>query len=93
MIAGSLTAITALFINQLLWTVTHLAFGPGVIIGIFSPILIGTLGVMIGLKLMDGYDKKMGIYIILLNIILTIIGLGWSLVLQPRLFGPDPVPV
>lgn len=90
---GGLTALLALVINQFLWIVTNLGFGPGVIIGVLAPILIGGSGVAIGLRAIPQYGRRFGATIVGTNILAIIVGLVWSLVVQPRAFGPSPVPV
>lgn len=45
---GLTTAILALVVDQLLWAVTILTFGSGVIIGVAAPLLVGGIGVLTG---------------------------------------------
>ncbi|PSQ58061.1 hypothetical protein BRD18_06605, partial [Halobacteriales archaeon SW_7_71_33] len=78
-VLGGTTALLALVVDQLLWTVTILTFGPGVIIGISAPLLAGGVGILTGASAIKHHGPRLGSAIVVANCVAIAVGIWWGL--------------
>ena len=90
-ILGVTTALLALVVDQLLWTVTILTFGPGVIIGISAPLLAGGVGVLTGASAIKHHGPRLGSAIVVANCVAIAVGIWWGYN-RGAVFGLRPSP-
>lgn len=82
-----MTAFVALVVDQMLWLRFPLSFGPGILIAFLAPVVVGGIGISIGRRVASGEDRRLGIAIVITNLLAVVLGLWWALELQPQAFG------
>ena len=84
---GGISALIALFVDQLLWLRFPLYFGPGIVIAFLSPFIVAGVGCVVGWKAMNEYGQTVGLAIVATNLLAATLGVWWALELQPQAFG------